>query len=200
MPYTTRAQAISEIEKSLEGADTRDTRFILQHFVDAHAMCHRKKMCVFPRCGYDKQGNHDWTDLKRLVNAGSCMNTPMTTVLENRHCGTIILNSSPDSFFEQEELPNGRFKITITTEVDAPVGLTSTFEQMHATKKSPFSKRKAYNAAAPEEIPDLNEALSMPEFIARPVTPPANFDVSSFLADSPPSPPRIKRVCMRQLL
>jgi len=148
-------------------------------------MTHRKKICVFPRCGYEKQGNHDWTDIKRLVNAGSCMNSATTTVLENRHCGTIILNSSPDSFFEQEELPNGKFKVTITTEVAEPVGFTSTFEKMRGTDKSPFTKRKAYHVAASEEIPELSLALSMPGFDARPATPPSNFDVSSFLVDPP---------------
>ena len=187
-----RVKAINEVKRALRGADTRDTRFVLQCVIDEHAQTHKKKMCVLPTCGYNKKGNYDWQDMKRLINASSSMNSPLAMIVEARHCGTTILNSNPHADWSQEQLPNGKYRVSVSMEVSEPVSTHSSIDEVAAQDKSPFKRKRADTPVkqsvfvpAPEKPPQTSFFVpapeELPEFVGI-----SDFDLSSFICTTPP--------------
>ena len=175
MPFN-RENAIHEIKRALIGATARDKNAVLQYIIDDHAQNNKKKMCLFPQCGtWVKKGNHNWEDIKRLVSASNSMNSPLVTITENNHCDTTILCSSKDAYWCQEQLHNGKHRVFVSMDVEKPVSITSSIEEVASMDKSPFNKKRKLPCAAPKAVPVFVSASSVlpelnhvPEIIANP--------------------------------
>jgi len=211
MPFN-KENAIQEIKRALHGATARDKNAVFQKIVDEHAsQDNPKKMCFFPQCGtWMKKGNHNWEDIQRLISACCSMNSPLVTIVENKHCDTTILCSSNNAAWDQEMLPNGQIRVYVTMDVDKPVGITSTIKEVAGMDKSPFNKKRKLPETPPKAAISkfvmassvLPELSHVPEMIALPEINPmpeivANLDYASnsefidslFAASPPPLPP-----------